>query len=503
MNIIQQTIDLINNNKSNAENGISNCIPCPLPRFSQAFVGLEQRRLGIITGSDKSSKTQFVNYLGVFTVLDYIQKKNCKLDARILYFALEESEDMIISRYILYLLRTKYNIICNYRQLMSINTVIRSDIYAIINSPEMKADLNFFNSHVSIQKISIVPDMLNLMRKFAERFGTFDNNGKYIPNDPSLYKIVIIDHISLVNTLPNMSLYNTLKTMFTSLIRYRDMYNFTFLLVQQQAASGESLDSKRADDVMPTKSNLADYKQSSNDCNFMLGIFNPTKVGKTEYKGYIITQDRQPILGDNARFLNVMVQRQGPLGDYVGLYTDGPNAYFEELPSIKDSNYLSQYYNKVMQMRKENAEINKKQPKLLYLAKLVKKLRVTKTKKQYNAIWNLEDLPEMLDVDGSILIPRVCTNENPCKKCWLRDKCNGTVPCAPLVYWDGATEAEFQEIYKNKKESDNKTKVTVSDSDISTKTFKPIGFKQVNNDKENTKKTKKLDKKDTDNKSTK
>lgn len=349
--LISRTLSMIDNNRHNMEQGIKNCIPCPLPRLSKEFVGLEQSRLGVITGSDKSSKTQFVNYLGVFTTLDYI-KNNINIDARILYFALEEAEEKIVSRYILYLLRTKYNIITNYTEVMSITNLLDSKIYNLIHSEVILKDLEFFSKHVTIKKVDTVENILEYCKKFAEQFGEVKGT-KYYAINPNMYKIVIIDHVGLITPSFGKSIHETLASLFKNLIKFKDLFKFTFLLVQQQSAQAESLESKRSDDTMPTKANLSHYKNSSNDCDFMLGIFNPTKISKDSFRGYIIKDGNTPILGDNARFLKIMIQRWGPLGGEVGLYTDGPNAYFEELPPVSDTQAINDLYTK---MRNKNTQ---------------------------------------------------------------------------------------------------------------------------------------------------
>ena len=484
-NIIDTTLNIIDQNKLNAETGIYNCIPCPLPTFSKDFVGLEQKRLGVITGSDKSSKTQFTNFLGVFTVLDYI-KKNPKIDAKILYFALEESEDMIVSRYILYLLKIKYGIICNYRELMSITSTIGSNIYNIVKSQQMREELDFFNQHVHISKTDDVEKILTKCKAFAENNGKYDSNNNYIPDNPGLYKIVIIDHVSLIAPLYGKSLYESIKTLFHRLITFRDAYNFTFLVVQQQSATGESLEAKKADEVMPTKATLADYRSSSNDVNFMIGIFNPTKVSKDQCYGYVIREGNQEVLGDNARFIKMMVQRQGPSGGKIGLYTDGPNAYFEELPSIRDTENLGKLYAK---MRAEKAPKTNKsnnpqigQSRFAFMARLLRSVSLTKNRKSYSVNWDLPNMPEVIEVDNNFLMRKNCLSQNPCKLCWFMDKCSSNIPCCPTTFWDPVDLEDIQKVYGKDIEIKDFT-ITKDNQLVRTTYLKEHGNKKKSNNK--------------------
>ena len=434
--IIDDTLDIINTNKYNTEHGISNCIPCPLPRFSEEFVGIEQTRYYIVTGSDKSSKTQFTNYLTVFNTLSYI-KKNPNIDAQILYFALEESKDMIVTRYILYLLKVQYNVVCSYNDIMSIKTRIDPNIYNIITSDKFRKELDFFNQHVIITKQTEASAILQKCEAFALKYGKLNSSNRYVPNNKGLYKIVIIDHISLISPIQGKSLYETLRIFSHRVIEYRDFYNFTFVCVQQQNSSAESMEAKKSDEVMPAKDSLADYRSSINDCDAMIGIFNPTKVSKKTFKGYLMKDEisGQIVLGDRARFIKIMAQRRGAFGGVIGLYTDGPNAYFEELPR-PGTPELNNLYNKLRM--ENNPPTVKPQTQTIfksYMAKLLKSIKLTKTNKQYNIVWDEKDVPDVIEVDGNLLKRMKGFDGNTCKKCWLADKCNRSIPCTPTSYY--------------------------------------------------------------------
>lgn len=203
----------------------------------------------------------------------------------------------------------------------------------------------------------------------------------------------------------------------------------------------------------------------------MFGIFNPSKVEISNFKGYQIYDDisKESKLGDSARFLNIMANRGGRLGACIGLYTDGSNAYFEELPHYRDEKNLNLLYEKIRKNNnkeeenmnlfadKNNTLISPGMPnkKTIIKAFMAKVLSITKQKKKYDITWGTHSLPDELDVDGYRLVPMVNLNGETCSRCWFSKVCpNSNIPCTPIVYWTPKTDENGETV--DSIESDNK-----------------------------------------------
>lgn len=76
----------------------------------------------------------------------------------------------------------------------------------------------------------------------------------------------------------------------------------------------------------------------------MFGITNPASFEVPKYPtttvGYDITR-----LKGNARFLEVVLNRNGESNGMIGLYFDGATNFFMPLPSPLDTNGMNQIYN--------------------------------------------------------------------------------------------------------------------------------------------------------------
>lgn len=487
-NLIDRTLDIISKRQYNAKNNISNCIPCPLPRLSKEWAGLERRKYIVVAGSDKSSKTQFSSFLFVYHSLHYAMKHpEVKVD--VLYYNLEEDREDIMNRYILYLLKVKHNIISNNDELLSTGKILPDNIYSIIHSPSFKEYLTYFDNHVTFSTTNTVPEMIREIKEWNGRFGKYDENGKFTINYQNHYRIVLVDHIGLIDAMRNDTLFNTLKTFSHKCIQMRDAYNLTICNIQQCSANSEGLEAIKMSRLLPSKYVLSDYKGTIQDVSLMIGIFNPAKVNLNTFNGYLIYDEltKEDVLGDNARFINIMANRGGKLGAILPLYTDGSNAYFEEVPSLREHKKLEEYYNKVKEARKQresesepvfnnkplipNNNFNNmpdKKPKVIrsFFAKI---LSISKNKKKYDVSWDVNSLPDKLYIDGYNLIPMVSTDGTTCEKCWFDAHCHkSNIPCTPLVYWvpenavkdttDNVEITEEKENKKNKKIKNNTTK---------------------------------------------
>ena len=78
----------------------------------------------------------------------------------------------------------------------------------------------------------------------------------------------------------------------------------------------------------------------------MLGITNPFSYEIPEYLGYDITK-----LRGNARFLEVVLNRDGESNDVVPLFFDGATNFFSELPSFKDVNAMNNVISYIQKLK--------------------------------------------------------------------------------------------------------------------------------------------------------
>jgi hypothetical protein len=154
----------------------------------------------------------------------------------------------------------------------------------------------------------------------------------------------IIDHISLISTETidgrKLNLHESIVKLSSDyLITLRNKYKYIPVVIQQQAASQESIDNAKANRLKPTMDGLGDCKLTQRDADVILGLFSPFRHEIPEYFGYDVKFFR-----DNIRFLEILGGREGGAGTVCPLYFDGAVNYFKELPEPKNTPSLATVY---------------------------------------------------------------------------------------------------------------------------------------------------------------
>lgn len=484
MGIINKALSTIIQRQKNAKQGKTNCIPCPFTRFSKDWAGIEKRKYIIIAGSDKSGKTQLASYLMLYVPLEFVETHpNVKVD--ILYFNMEESKEECVYRYISYLLRKEYDIVISKNTLLSTDIILPDFVLEKIQNQKIQSKLSEFEKSVTFSSKTTSTNIVNTIIQWNNQFGSTDEMGKFHTDHDDHYRIVFVDHIGLIDPEGRESLYETLRSYSKKCIWLRDTYDLTICNIQQCSAESEGLEAIKMDRLLPGKHSLADYKGTIRDCQLLLGVFNPSKVGNiNNIKGYPIFDDisKKEILGDGVRIINIAANRDGPTGGVLGLYTDGSNSYFEEMPR-PDSVDIQQYYNNIKKRRnalakqKDFSMLNLRSINCIRLFKTKRKkslnlkifcnkiLHISKKRKKFIPAWDYKSLPDELNLDGYSLIPMVCTDDDPCRRCFFQDNCD-SIPCSPIVYWTPKGESKQQESVKQTESTSKKDE------------NKTIGFKQ-------------------------
>lgn len=347
--------------------GDINVIPSPFKRFSNDFLGIEQGRYYLVTGSTKAAKTQLATFLFINTVLFYAYKHPDKIRVKIFYYPLEESKEDIFIRFMCHCLYVGSDLEINPNVLKSAvnNEPIDENILNLIEKDERyKRIEEFFEESIIFSTSSNPTGVYNECRNYAESHGKVhkktisikDDIGEikdvkvfdwYEADDPNEYRIIFFDHASLIHTERKMELKGSIDKLSEYCVELRNKYNFSPVIIQQQAFAGESLEAFKENKLRPSIANLSDSKYCGRDANICLGIFNPAKHEISEYFKYDITK-----LKNNIRFLEVVVNRNGPSGGIVALYFNGAVNYFEELPLPENKLELERYY----RMAKESEE---------------------------------------------------------------------------------------------------------------------------------------------------
>lgn len=356
--------------RQNVLNGGTNCIPLPFSRFRSEVPGIEQGQYVVVTANQKVGKTNVTDFIYVFNALDYAFEHPDRCSVHIIYFALEESVQKVIERYMSHLLYKLDGIRLSPTDLRSTSFEYPVPEEALEKLKEKKYQerLRFFEQCVQFETEDTNPTgILRVCEKYAKSVGKYTSHkmesrgnsfkevevfDSYVQDDPNHYKIVVIDHIGLVDREQGFRTKDAVDKMSEYFVKYlRNRYNFTCVAIQQQASEAEGLEAIKQKKMLPTAATLGDSKYTARDADLVLGLFDPSKFGLGSWLGYKIQDVDGSGLRNYARFLYVIANRNGEMGGVCPLFFDGAVCDFEELPKPDDINALSSYYTKTLNLK--------------------------------------------------------------------------------------------------------------------------------------------------------
>ena len=365
--LVARTLDYIEQRRQTVLNGGINSIPSPFKRFSDDFIGFEQKAYYLFSSFTKGGKTQFTLSL-LFDALEYAYNNPDKISLKIFYIILEETDEGMTQRYISYLLNRLSGIRISPRDLRSTkgDKSLDASILELLKDKQYQDRLAFFEKVFEFSTVSNPTGIYKLGKQYAEENGTVhykktkykdefgvtketDTFDWYEPNNPKEYRFMVIDHLSLCDPERGMTQKEAMDRTSEYMAKYlRNRYGFTIIVIQQQSAESESNDSFKLGRIRPSVRGLSDSKYTARDCNTMLGLFSPYKFGIDSYGGYDITKFK-----DHIRFLEVVIGRDGTQGGMIALFFDGATCSFYELPPPTDEQGLYKIYSYINELNRK------------------------------------------------------------------------------------------------------------------------------------------------------
>ena len=330
----------------------------------------------MITSYTKAGKSQFVSYLLFEALLYcYTNEKRTGVSAKILYFNLEETPQRIMMRFQSYLLKIKRAYRISPSDLRSSNNdkPLSEDVLNLLeNDEELSKIQDYFEEHVIFSTESNPTGIYKFCKQYAEEYGKVytkptkykDELGilqetqifdYYVPDNPNEYVFPLIDTINIIDSERGFTKKQAIDKLSEYLAKYlRNHYNMSPIVIQQQNADNENIESVKINRTRPNTNGLGDSKYTSKDCNIALGIFSPAKFGLETYLtnehgiGYDIRK-----LKDNFRTLEVLINRDGELGGIIGLFFDGATSTWSELPRPTQVGEMNNVYNYINKIRND------------------------------------------------------------------------------------------------------------------------------------------------------
>ena len=290
--------------------GNSIWLPIGFPKMGQ-HVGIGQKIYTTIGGASGTGKTAFTDLAYVLNPYSWVVREGSSHGVKVnwIYFSMERSKQYKLAKWACMRMLIKYNILIDVSTFLgwgNRKNHIPSDVYEkVVESIEA---LDPILDNVDIQEGPINPTGLyHYIKKYAAHHGeevtipytTKDGiertEKKYVPNDPKLVTIIVIDHIgkSKGETIEGQFYHPQTKPLLDKVSDYcgtvfRDFYGFSPVVVSQFNRGLEDTTRRVKTENSPLPS---DFKSTGNiyeDSDVVLALYNPYKLGDNNNLGYNI-----------------------------------------------------------------------------------------------------------------------------------------------------------------------------------------------------------------------
>jgi hypothetical protein len=338
--LFDRVITSIEERKERVKSGLINSIPWPFTRFNEHVVGLEKGKIYQVTAGPKTGKSKVTNFMFIYSLYNYIIEHDINIKLVIKYFCLEESKESLITQFMSYVLFTKSKgkLIVSPVTLMSTKQELPKEVL-----DELKIHKEYIEGFLEcveyIEDVSHPFGIFKRLLDYAEEKGTQTKKtvdyGKgpiqvddvYIADDKEEIVLTVVDHVSLLTPKKGENIMQAITELSGFLIKLRNKYGYSSLIVQQQSLAQTSMEGIRFNQGEPTIANLGDSKLTSRAVDISFGLYSPYINKVAEYEGYDIK-----FYKDNIRFLTVLQSRHGGAGVKTPLYFNGAINFFSELP---------------------------------------------------------------------------------------------------------------------------------------------------------------------------
>jgi len=309
--------------------GLNAGAPMGLPKLEGVIDGVTQGTYTLIISSSGSGKSSFSLFSYVYKPLMAHLNDD---DFKVLYVSLEMSElSMFIKLMSIYIFET-FGKKLSYKEILSRKRgyILNDEGYNMVMQckdwiEKVESKIEFYDKNVSADSLyAILCDRLEKCGHFSET----ETRKIYIPNNPNLLYVIVLDHIGLVRPKAGRTIKQEIDLVSSYLVTLREMCNISPVVIQQ--ANREQGNQARIQAGM-TAFSINDAKDSGNtvnDANVMLAIYDPFKMSQKSHRGYKIDE-----MHGRFRTCQVLKSRFGECDVEVGLNFFGEINYFMELPT--------------------------------------------------------------------------------------------------------------------------------------------------------------------------
>jgi hypothetical protein len=316
-------------------------IPMGFDRLNR-YIGIRKSMYFLVGGLTGSGKTSFIDDAFVLNPYDwFISNQNTNgVKLKIIYRSMERSRTYKMAKWVSRKIFIDYGIIISINKLLGWTDKMTkdehdlfllqreyveqmSDVITIIDGPE--------------NPVGIAKDLKTYALEHGKIEQLDEYNKIYIPEDPNVVTIVIIDHIGLLKTTKDLSTKKQVIDKMSDELRYaRDFYGYTPVVVSQFNRDISNPIRIKNGDVEPQLDDFKDSSTTQEDADVVLALFDPMRYKVDDPSGYKLEKLKDEYGAKYFRSLRIIKNSYGEDDIRIGLGFLGQVGMFKELNRMKD-----------------------------------------------------------------------------------------------------------------------------------------------------------------------
>lgn len=315
-------------------------IPTGIPKYDEFVYGTRKNCYYLYGAETGVGKTKFVRENHLYKVYDEYKRVNnpLRLDVEFLDFSLEISAEENMAAAISRKIYVDTGRVIPAERLFSWGGSLSQEDRDLVVS--LRPYFEDFERKLWTIDDEVTPTRYHdILLAYARRHGRFLKEGTfisecdgYIPHNPNLFTIIILDTINLSDIEPT---HDMIKTSIDRISRisvwFRNKCGFTPIIIQQFNADISGVDRSRYGIKTPLLRDFEDSKRTTKDANVVWGLFDPMRHMKSDeslFQGYDIG-----ILKSWFRSLHLLKHRNGQCNKFIPLQCKGAVGMFNQLPT--------------------------------------------------------------------------------------------------------------------------------------------------------------------------
>ena len=330
--------DKLKHNIERGKQGLNKGIPFQgFTTLSNHIKNIQPGRYDLIFAGTSVGKTAFVNSTYVYGAIDFIQANpNYVHDIEIIYYSLEIPPEHQIAKHIANLIWREHGIITSLNEILSIGgEILRPEVEVLI--PLYEAKMQEIQDKYLHYRSNLSPEYLYKdVMTYAESRGEVVRNEEglivnYIPKNPGLITLIVIDHIGLINYNNHRDLKEAIDKVSRTLVFFRNMFNYSPVVISQINRGSEHMERRENDNWMPMLSDIKNTGNIAEDANTVIGIASPFYYGVEKCLGYDITKYK-----NRYRLAKICKNRDGEVNKLASFLFIGEIGGYYQLPKAEE-----------------------------------------------------------------------------------------------------------------------------------------------------------------------